>query len=76
VLGCPIVVGASRKAFLGQLTGRQPREREVATAAADVVAIMNGAHVVRVHDVAAQRDAVRVADAVRHAGQRTAEPVS
>jgi dihydropteroate synthase len=63
-LGCPIVVGASRKSFLGQLTGRPAGERELATAAADAIAILHGAHVVRVHDVAAQIDAVRVADAV------------
>jgi dihydropteroate synthase len=65
VLGCPIVVGASRKSFLGKLTGREPGERELATAAADTAAILHGAHVVRVHDVAAQRDAVQVADAIR-----------
>jgi dihydropteroate synthase len=63
-LGCPIVVGASRKSFLGQLTGRPAGERELGTAAADTIAILHGAHVVRVHDVAAQIDAVRVADAI------------
>jgi dihydropteroate synthase len=66
-LGCPIVVGASRKSFLGQLTGRAVDARELATAAADAAAVLHGAHVVRVHDVAAQRDAVRVADAIRRA---------
>jgi dihydropteroate synthase len=63
-LGCPIVVGASRKSFLGKLTGRGVFERELGTAAADAIAIGNGAAVVRVHDVAGQRDAVRVADAL------------
>jgi dihydropteroate synthase len=66
-LGCPIVVGASRKSFLGKLTGRDTRERELATAAADTAAILHGADVVRVHDVAAQKDAVVVADAIRRA---------
>jgi dihydropteroate synthase len=66
-LGRPIVVGASRKSFLGQLTGKAPGDRELATAAADTAAVLNGAHVVRVHDVAAQRDAVLVADAIRRA---------
>jgi dihydropteroate synthase len=66
-LGCPIVVGASRKSFLGRLTGRDVGERELATAAADAAAVLHGANVVRVHDVAAQRDAVVVADAIRRA---------
>jgi dihydropteroate synthase len=66
-LGCPIVVGASRKSFLGKLTGRDVRERELATAAADTAAILGGADVVRVHDVRAQRDAIAVADAIKRA---------
>jgi dihydropteroate synthase len=64
-LGCAIVVGASRKSFLGALTGRAAGERELATAAANAAAILGGAQVVRVHDVGAQRDAVAVADAIR-----------
>jgi dihydropteroate synthase len=67
VLGLPVVVGASRKSFLGRVTGREVGAREVATAAADAVAIINGAHIVRVHDVAGQRDAVLVADAIARA---------
>jgi dihydropteroate synthase len=65
-LGCPIVLGASRKSFLGTITGQKLDAREVATAAADAIAIINGAHVIRVHDVTLQRDAVRLADAVRY----------
>jgi dihydropteroate synthase len=67
-LGLPIVVGASRKSFLGRVTGRDVTEREMATAAANAVAIVNGAHMVRVHDVAVQRDAVLVADAIARVG--------
>ena len=67
-LGLPIVIGASRKAFLGKITGQPIEAREVATAAAHVAAILAGAKMVRVHDVAAQRDAIRVADAIRKAG--------
>jgi dihydropteroate synthase len=67
-LGLPIVVGTSRKSFLGRVTGRDVGARELATAAADAAAIINGAHIVRVHDVAAQRDAVLVADAIARAG--------
>jgi dihydropteroate synthase len=66
-LGCPILVGTSRKSFLGQLTGRPVGDREIATAAADTAAILRGADMVRVHDVATQLDAVRVADAIRRA---------
>jgi dihydropteroate synthase len=71
-LGCPIVVGASRKSFLGRITGRDTGDRELATAAAHAIAIGNGAAMVRVHDVRAQRDAVLVADALRaaRAGKR------
>jgi len=64
-LGCPIAVGVSRKSFLGRLTGCDVADRELATAAADTAAILAGANLVRVHDVAAQRDAVLVADAIR-----------
>jgi dihydropteroate synthase len=64
-LGRPIVVGASRKSFVGKLTGREVGDREIGTAAANTAAVLAGANVVRVHDVAAQRDAVRIADAIR-----------
>jgi dihydropteroate synthase len=63
-LGCPLVVGASRKSFLGTLTGRAVDDREVATAAANTAAILGGARVVRVHDVGTQKDAIAVADAI------------
>ena len=69
--GRPLVVGASRKTFLGALTGRDVGARELATAAAHTVAILGGANIVRVHDVARQRDAVAVADAVRAAARVT-----
>jgi dihydropteroate synthase len=60
----PLLVGTSRKSFLGGLTGRGPAERRDATVASLAVAVLCGAHIVRVHDVDAARDAVRVADAV------------
>ena len=63
-LGLPIVVGTSRKTFLGTLTGRPVHERVYATAATVALAIGHGAAMVRVHDVAAMRDVVRVADAI------------
>ncbi|MCS6816293.1 MAG: dihydropteroate synthase [Blastocatellia bacterium] len=64
--GRPLLVGPSRKSFIGHLTGRAPRERAFGTAAAVVAAIFRGAHIVRVHDVREMRDVIRVADAILH----------
>ena len=64
-LGRPVLVGPSRKRFLGAATGRDVAERDVATAAACVVAYERGARLFRVHDVAVVRDAVAVAHATR-----------
>src|SRR5439155_7551686 len=64
-LGRPVLVGPSRKSFLGRITGRAVDERTQATAAAVAAAVLAGAHLVRVHDVAAVGDAVLVADAIR-----------
>ncbi len=63
-LGFPTMLGASRKSTLGKLTGREPQERVFATAATTALAVSAGIDVVRVHDVAAARDAVAVADAI------------
>ncbi|MCC6333101.1 MAG: dihydropteroate synthase [Myxococcales bacterium] len=67
LLGAPVLVGTSRKAFLRTLTGgKAPAERVVASAtSAAIAAVCRGADMVRVHDVAETRDAVAVADAVR-----------
>jgi dihydropteroate synthase len=62
-LGRPVVVGASRKSFLGRLTGRPEREREYGTVATNVIAYERGARVFRVHDVRATVDALTVAAA-------------
>jgi dihydropteroate synthase len=64
-LGRPILVGPSRKRFLGSVTGREIGERDVATAAACVVAYERGARLFRVHNVAVTRDALAVVAAVR-----------
>ena len=66
-VGRPLLVGTSRKGFLGHATGRPVHERDAATAASVVASILGGAAVVRVHDVGACRDAVRLADAVARA---------
>ncbi|GFO66771.1 dihydropteroate synthase [Geomonas limicola] len=57
-LGCPILVGPSRKSFIGAVLGDRDRDRTYGTAAAVAVSILNGAAIVRVHDVAAMRDIV------------------
>jgi dihydropteroate synthase len=62
-LGRPVVVGTSRKSFLGRLTGREVGERLAGTIAANVLAFERGAGVFRVHDVAPVRDALVVAAA-------------
>jgi len=64
-LGRPLLVGASRKSFLGKLSGKAAAERLSASVAAAAVAALNGASLVRVHDVAATREALAVVDAVR-----------
>jgi dihydropteroate synthase len=69
-LGRPLVVGPSRKGFLGALLQRPVLEREWGTAAAVAVAVLNGANVIRVHAVAEMRQVIRVAQSIRTAGQR------
>lgn len=58
--GLAVLLGLSRKSFLGLITGRSVGERLPATLAADCYGLMAGADVIRVHDVAAHRDAARV----------------
>jgi len=68
-LGHPWLVGTSRKRFIGALTGRDPQHRDVGTAATSVALRLAGADIFRVHDVAINRDALAVADAIL-AGRR------
>jgi dihydropteroate synthase len=63
-LGLPLLVGTSRKRFLGGITGRDAGERDAATAATTVALRLKGASVFRVHNVAINRDALAVADAM------------
>jgi len=71
-LGVALLAGLSRKAMLGRLTGREPRERVPASVAAALLAVQNGAQLVRVHDVAGARRAAAVARALRGARQGAA----
>jgi dihydropteroate synthase len=59
-LGYPVLVGLSRKSVLGKLTGRKVTERMAASVTAALSAVARGARIVRVHDVAATRDALAV----------------
>ncbi len=68
-LGLPLLIGPSRKAFLGMITGDEVGARDVATAAACAVAAFGGADGVRVHEVTGARRAVQVGRAIRQ-GQR------
>jgi dihydropteroate synthase len=63
-LGRPIVVGASRKSFIGAITGREVGDRVGGTIAANVIALAAGADVLRVHDVAEARQALLAASAI------------
>ena len=63
-LGFPTLIGTSRKSTIGKLTGKAPPQRVFGTAATTALAVAAGIDVVRVHDVDAALDAVRVSDAV------------
>ncbi len=63
-LGAPLLIGLSRKSLLGQVAGADVNERLYASLAASVIAVMKGANIVRVHDVKATVEALKVASAV------------
>ena len=65
-LGCPVLVGLSRKSMLGALTGRAVDDRLYGSVALAALAVMKGARIVRAHDVGPTLDAVKVAAALRH----------
>jgi dihydropteroate synthase len=69
-LGRPLYIGISRKSFIGALAGiENPAERLPGSLAATAAAVLGGAHVIRAHDVAETVQAVRVAQAIRRAGE-------
>jgi dihydropteroate synthase len=63
-LGFPIMIGPSRKSFIGKVIGGEPHERVEGTAASVAAAIINGAQIVRVHDVAAMKKVCVITDAI------------
>jgi len=64
ILDKPILIGPSRKSFIGHVLKKDVPQRLAGTLASVCVGIMNGAHIVRVHDVGAAKDAVKVTDAI------------
>ncbi len=71
-LNLPIVVGTSRKSFIGKITGKDVDERLGGTIASSVHAIINGANIIRVHDVKQMKNAAAVHEAIIHS-ERTVE---
>ena len=68
-LGCPVLAGVSRKSMLGKVTGRAVEDRAIASVVGAVLAAERGARVLRVHDVAATRDGLRVWEAMQDLGE-------
>ncbi len=67
-LDMPILVGSSRKAFIGRILDKKVHERDTGTMATVAAAVMNGAHIVRVHNVKQAVETVRVIDAIKRGG--------
>jgi dihydropteroate synthase len=65
-LGVPILIGPSRKSFISKVLGPGDERREIGTQAAVTAAALNGAHIVRVHDVERTRETVKLVDAIRN----------
>ena len=66
-LGRPIIIGISRKSFIGQILEKPVENRYMGTAAAIAIAVLMGAHLIRVHDVGLMRDVAKVATVLREA---------
>ena len=70
-LGCPLLVGTSRKAFIGHALGGVATEQRIwGTAATVAASILGGAHIVRVHDVAEMSQVAKIADAIANAARK------
>lgn len=65
--GCPVLVGVSRKSFIGRLTGNPVGDRLIGTLAANLDSLHRGASILRVHDVAAHREALNMLEAIEKA---------
>ena len=65
ILGFPILIGPSRKSFIGKILNLEPKERIFGTVPACVLALENGANMVRVHDVKEVKQAITIEEAIR-----------
>ena len=68
-LGLPILIGLSRKSTLGEITGRDINDRLSASIAAAVIGVLNGANIVRAHDVKETVDALKITSKVMESSQ-------
>ncbi len=68
-LGVPVLIGPSRKSFISKLLGSGDERRKAGTQAVVSAAALNGAHIVRVHDVEGTRETLKLVDAIRNAGR-------
>jgi len=68
VLGKPILLGTSRKTFIGKILNADPGQRLEGTLSSIAIAVLNGAHIIRCHDVLQAKRAIAVADAIRLSG--------
>jgi len=73
-LGCPLLVGPSRKAFIGKLLEAGPEDRLEGSLAAAVVAVLGGSNIIRMHDVREARRALRIVDGIRFGISQSKEP--
>jgi len=64
-MGRPIMLGPSRKAFIGKVTGKEAQQRDCGTAGAAAFAVLQGIHMIRVHNVSCVRDAVKMIEAIK-----------
>ena len=67
ILHCPVLLGTSRKSFIGQILQNDAGQRLMGTAATVTAGVMQGAHIVRVHDVKAIKETLKVTDAILNA---------
>jgi dihydropteroate synthase len=68
ILGKPILLGTSRKSFIGKILNTEVTERLEGTLSSIAIGVLNGAHIIRAHDVLPAKRAIAIADAVRRAG--------
>jgi dihydropteroate synthase len=65
ILGKPILLGTSRKSFIGRILNAEVNERLEGTLSSIAIGVLNGAHIIRCHDVLQAKKAIAVADAIR-----------